>query len=189
MFYLYKIIGLIIFGQNFPIPAIVMLWRILTIFFGQSNMERSKTHKVHISTTQEVSESRENYTKVVMQKQMLLPYNNNNNSKKKQQDLKSEKEIKIQDHQTTASITQEQSSSRYAPRSSFFRWSTCRLGLFNWLLNLVIYLKLIKKYCSYQLSNSQNDNYFHSKWRLFSPRSILSEFCWSCNNSIFFSLR
>ena len=94
-------------------------------------MERSKTHKVHISTTQEVSESRENYTKVVMQKQMLLPYNNNNNSKKKQQDLKSEKEIKIQDHQTTASITQEQSSSRYAPRSSFFRWSTCRLGLFN----------------------------------------------------------
>ena len=87
-------------------------------------MERSKKHKVHISTTQEVvSESRENYTKVVMQKQMLLPYNNNNNSKKKvQQDLKSEKEIKIQDHQTTASITQEQSSSRYAPRSSFFTY-------------------------------------------------------------------
>ena len=94
-------------------------------------MERSKKHKVHISTTQEVSESRENYTKVVMQKQMLLPYNNNNNSKKKQQDLKSEKEIEIQDHQTTASITQEESSSRYAPRSSFFRWSTCRLGLFS----------------------------------------------------------
>ena len=87
-------------------------------------MERSKKHKVHISTTQEVSsESRENYTKVVMQKQMLLPYNNNNNSKKKvQQDLKSEKEIEIQDHQTTASITQEQSSSRYAPRSSFFTY-------------------------------------------------------------------
>ena len=86
-------------------------------------MERSKKHKVHISTTQEVvSESRENYTKVVMQKQMLLPYNNNNNNKKKQQDLKSEKEIEIQDHQTTASITQEQSSSRYAPRSSFFSY-------------------------------------------------------------------
>ena len=85
-------------------------------------MERSKKHKVHISTTQEVSESRENYTKVVMQKQMLLPYNNNNNSKKKQQDLKSEKEIEIQDHQTTASITQEQSSSRYAPRSLFFTY-------------------------------------------------------------------
>jgi len=79
-------------------------------------MERSKKHKVHISTTQEVSsESRENYTKVVMQKQMLLPYNNNNNNKKKQQDLKSEKEIEIQDHQTTASITQEQSSSRGSP--------------------------------------------------------------------------
>ena len=95
-------------------------------------MERSKKHKVHISTTEtEFSDTRENYTKVVMQKQMLLPYNNNNNSKKKQQDLKSEKEIEIQDHQTTASITQEQSSSRYAPRSSFFRWSTCRLGFFS----------------------------------------------------------
>ena len=77
-------------------------------------MERSKKHKVHISTTEtEFSETRENYTKVVMQKQMLLPYNNNNNSKKKQQDLKSEKEIEIQDH-PIASITQEQSSSRYA---------------------------------------------------------------------------
>jgi len=78
-------------------------------------MERSKKHKVHISTTEtEFSETRENYTKVVMQKQMLLPYNNNNNSKKKQQDLKSEKEIEIQDH-PTETITQEQSSSRGSP--------------------------------------------------------------------------
>jgi len=78
-------------------------------------MERSKKHKVHISTTEtEFSETRENYTKVVMQKQMLLPYNNNNNSKKKQQDLKSEKEIEIQDH-PIETITQEQSSSRGSP--------------------------------------------------------------------------
>ena len=99
-------------------------------------MERSKKHKVHISTTKEVSESRENYTKVVMQKQMLLPYNNNNNSKKKQQDLKSEKEIEIQDHQTTASITQEQSSSRYAPK--LYIPSTLNIDLILWHTQLIV---------------------------------------------------
>jgi hypothetical protein len=50
-------------------------------------MERQKKHKVHIST-EEISE-RENYTKVVMQKQMLCSY------EKRHQ--KSEKEIEIKD--------------------------------------------------------------------------------------------
>lgn len=52
-------------------------------------MERQKKHKVHIST-EEISE-RENYTKVVMQKQMLLP------SSYEKRDQKSEKVIEIKD--------------------------------------------------------------------------------------------
>ena len=91
-------------------------------------MERSKKHKVHISTTKEVSESRENYTKVVMQKQMLCSY------EKRHQ--KSEKEIEIQDHQTTASITQEQSSSRYAPK--LYIPSTLNIDLILWRTQLIV---------------------------------------------------
>ena len=79
-------------------------------------MERQKKHNnnnVHIST-QEKSE-RENYTKVVMQKQMLLPATSYTN--KKQRDQKSEKKIEIKDPitaTTTESTTQQQqSSTRY----------------------------------------------------------------------------
>ena len=76
---------------------------------GQLNMERQKKHNnnnVHIST-QEKSE-RENYTKVVMQKQMLLPATSYN-----KRDQKSEKKIEIKDPTAATESTTQQSSSRY----------------------------------------------------------------------------
>ena len=72
-------------------------------------MERQKKHNnnnVHIST-QEKSE-RENYTKVVMQKQMLLPATSYN-----KRDQKSEKKIEIKDPTAATESTTQQSSSRY----------------------------------------------------------------------------
>ena len=52
--------------------------------------------------------------------------------------------------------------------ANHFRWSTFPLCSFSWLLNHVIQLMLRKNYCYVTFwqnwANSQNDNYFHSKW-------------------------
>jgi hypothetical protein len=70
-----------------------------------------------------------------------------------------------------------------------FGWSTCVLACFSWLLNHVIYLKLIKKYCCFKLSKFTKWQRFSIKWLFFHTEPfwlksiVVWWICSACNNS------